>query len=139
VLVPPKVAPPRPLGERGGAPDAPDPRLAPGSTESFLCLLPQPISEYTLRNLRDAVQNLQLQWCGDPAAGRGHAVDVPGIEELVDALFRRFGSLACWSGWGPSVMDDMGSLEDAQGDAPGGVWAVVSPGDGPGMGLHMSR
>lgn len=52
-----------------------DARLEQGSTESFLCLLQQPVAEYTLRDLRDAVQNLQLQWCGDAAAGRGHAVE----------------------------------------------------------------
>lgn len=57
----------------------------------------------------------------------------------MDALFRRFGSLASHSGWGPDVMNDMGSLEDAQDDAPGGSWARVERGEGRGMGLHMSR
>ena len=72
----------------------------------FLCLLQTPIGEYSLRDLRDAVQNIQLHWCGSESAKQIPAVEVENIDELVDACFRRFGELASGAGWPPEIMND---------------------------------
>lgn len=56
----------------------------PASGYRVLCISPKPVRDYTLRDLRDAVQNLQLHWVG------ARAVDAPGAHLVVDACFLRF-------------------------------------------------
>lgn len=102
------------------------------TTAKFLCLLPGPIGEYSLRDLRDAIQNLQLYWCGSKDALQTPAVEVQGIDEMVDACFRRFGELANGAGWPSEVMNDQGSIEDG---TNGGTWLGALPT----RGLHMNR
>lgn len=65
----------------------------------------KPVSQYTLRELRDEIQNLQLHWV------EHNAVDIPGIMEGVDALFHRFGVLASIPEK-VDIMNDQGSIED---------------------------
>lgn len=59
------------------------------ATESRLCLFAQrPVAEYTLRELRDSVQNLQVHWV------QCQAVRLQGIMKAVDSCFHRLGVLA---------------------------------------------
>lgn len=78
-----------------------------------LWLFDGPVSRYTLRQLTDSLQNLQIQW------SHWALFAVPKMQDAVDALFHRFGVLA--SGTGSSSMlnspyDDPGSIEKCQGD-----------------------
>jgi hypothetical protein len=60
------------------------------------------------------------------------AVEVQGIDEMVDACFRRFGELASGAGWPSEVMNDQGSIEDG---TSGETWLGALPT----RGLHMNR
>lgn len=63
-----------------------------GSQFPLLCLFPHRILSYTLRELRDSLQNIQLHW------NTCNAIEIANIEKAIDALFIRFGELAsrCW-------------------------------------------
>jgi hypothetical protein len=77
-----------------------------GKTDDRLSLFDTPVNTYTLRHLRDAVQNIQLNWV------KCACVDIPNMKNAVNALMHRFGRLALEAA--PSqVMNDQGSIEDA--------------------------
>lgn len=68
------------------------------------CVYEHPIPHYTLRHLRDTVQNLQLLWAS-------HRLDeYPNIRLAVDALFHRFGVLASMA-FTMTVLNDQDSIE----------------------------
>ena len=93
-----------------------------GSMYPLLCLFQHRVYDYTLRELRDSLQNIQLHW------NSCNAVEIANIEKAEDALFVRFGVLAarCWP---MEILDDQGSIEEG----PSG-WA----GDNC-TGVHMNR
>jgi hypothetical protein len=68
-----------------------------------LCLFNTPVSTYSLRHLRDTVQNIQLNWvnCSCPS--------IPEMKEVIDALMHRFGVLAL-AAKGVVEMDDQGEF-----------------------------
>ena len=73
-----------------------------------LCLFDQiPVRALTLRQLRDTIQNIQLQWVPLQVAETMQ----PQIMEAIDALMHRFGVLASQPWPLTSVMDDQGSIE----------------------------
>jgi hypothetical protein len=97
---------------------------------SRLCLFDTtPVRDMTLRQLRDSVQNLQVNWVSLSVAETMQ----PQAMEAVDALFHRFGVLASqvqlfpfcsdlfitltfsvlFQAWPASIMDDQGSIEQA--------------------------
>lgn len=68
------------------------------------CVYEHPVPHYTLRHLRDTVQNLQLLWAS-------HRLDeYPNIRLAVDALFHRFGVLASMA-FTMTVLNDQDSIE----------------------------
>jgi hypothetical protein len=71
-----------------------------------LVLFDAPINELTLRELRDTVQNIQLQWVGSAA------MRLENIKDTLDACFHRFGVLASCT-FGGRIMNDQGSIEDS--------------------------
>jgi hypothetical protein len=73
-----------------------------------ICLFDCPINTYTLRHLRDTVQNIQLNWIECTCAC------IPNMKNTINALFHRFGTLALQGG-GVEEMNDQGSVEDATG------------------------
>jgi hypothetical protein len=77
-----------------------------GAHYQRLCLFDTPVNTYSLRHLRDTVQNVQLSWVDCSCAS------MPQIKEVVNALMHRFGVLALEA---KSVveMNDQGSIEDA--------------------------
>lgn len=84
-----------------------------GNHNNRLWLFDGPVSRYTLRQLTDSLQNLQIQW------NRWALFSVPKMQDAIDALLHRFGVLA--SGSGSSSMlnspyDDPGSIEKCSGD-----------------------
>lgn len=71
-----------------------------------LCLYPdRPVSSYTLRELRDTIQNIQVHWVDRDAPG------VCNICIVLDSLFHRFGVLASLPQT-IDVMNDQGSIDD---------------------------
>jgi hypothetical protein len=68
---------------------------------SRLCLFDTPVNTYSLRHLRDTVQNVQLNWIECSCAS------MPQMEEVVNALMHRFGVLALQA-QGLEVMNDQG-------------------------------
>lgn len=106
------------------------------SRRSRLCLFDNvPVKNLTLRQLRDSVQNLQMHWVQLCVAESMQ----PEAMEAVDALLHRFGVLASqvsnvlrtcacvfvpfrnthlhWQAWPLSMMDDQGSIEQADGSS----------------------
>lgn len=86
----------------------PDLLMSLGSmaSQDRLCLFPRvPVADYSLRQLRDTVQNLQFVWDDT------QAVDHPGMRSALDACFQRFGALASTPG-NIQVMNDQSSIED---------------------------
>lgn len=75
-----------------------------------LWLFDSPVRRYTLRQLTDSLQNLQIQW------NRWALFSVPKMQDAVDTLFHRFGVLASGSG-DASMYDDTGSIEKCPGDS----------------------
>lgn len=78
-----------------------------------LCLFESvQVSDYTLRQLLDTVQNLQVQW------NKVNVFTCPGVQEAVDALMHRFGVLASslsspgLPSSGMEEYDDISSLEN---------------------------
>lgn len=69
-----------------------------------------PIREYTLRELRDTLQNIQMAWVKFRIFETRN-----GIREALGSLFHRFGVLASVAA-PDSVMDDQGSVEDDPGN-----------------------
>lgn len=61
-----------------------------------------PVNMYTLKQLRDTVQNMQRVWTPHSC------VEMPGITEAVDACMHRFGVLASMPHCG-IIMDDQGN------------------------------
>jgi hypothetical protein len=78
--------------------------LGPG-VDKRLCLIDTEIRSYTLRHLRDTVQNIQLNWV------QCDCVNIPTMPEAVNALLHRFGTLASRAG-NTQEMNDQGSIED---------------------------
>lgn len=70
---------------------------------NMLVLFQHDVSEYTLRDLRDAMQNMQIHWVD------GGAVDIPRIRDGLDACFHRFGVLSSQE-FSEEIMDDQASL-----------------------------
>jgi hypothetical protein len=87
---------------------------------NLLCLIPGPISEYTLRELRDALQNIQIHWIS------AKALEIPSIGDVIDALFHRFGVLAS-SEWPSHILDDQGSIEENGPENVGWLNIIPSP------------
>lgn len=58
-----------------------------GSRNTMLVLFPHKIADYTLRDLRDAMQNIQLHWSKPGSDGIN-------LRKAVDACFHRFGILS---------------------------------------------
>ena len=73
-----------------------------------LCLFDNvAIKFYTLRQLLDTLENLQIQW----TRNREHILMLETMEEAVDALFHRFGTLTLGHASSSSCYDDVGSME----------------------------
>lgn len=70
-----------------------------------LCLFPGLAQTWTLRQLRDTVQNLQVHWAD------ARAYDQPHCEPFLDACMCRLGQLA-FDGGSADVLNDQGSVED---------------------------
>ena len=70
-----------------------------------LTLFDNPVSEYSLKQLRDTVQNLQICWVPDDLSYH------PNMSTILEALFKRFGYLASVPG-DAQTMNDQGSIED---------------------------
>lgn len=70
-----------------------------GLIGSVMSLFEVPIRELSLRQLRDTIQNLQVDWI------KSSCVEMAGMKGVVDACFHRFGVLALESAGG-DVMDD---------------------------------
>lgn len=83
------------------------------SRDARLCLFDAPVANYSLRQLRDTLQNIQLNWvlCD--------CTSIPNMKDAVNAIMHRFGTLAL-TGGDTLVMNDQGSIEDA----PGGALAM---------------
>jgi hypothetical protein len=68
-----------------------------------LCLFDTAINTYSLRHLRDTVQNLQLNWIDCSC------ISIPQMENVVNALLHRFGVLAL-EAKGAMEMNDQGTV-----------------------------
>jgi hypothetical protein len=66
-----------------------------------LCLFDTPVNTYSLRHLRDTVQNIQLNWVDCSC------ISMPNMKEVVNALMHRFGTLAL-EAKGTVEMNDQG-------------------------------
>jgi hypothetical protein len=65
-----------------------------------------PVNKLTLRQLRDSLENMQVQWVKE----RISETMQPRINDAVDAIFHRFGVLASQP-WAQDVLDDPDSVE----------------------------
>lgn len=89
-------------------------RAAPPCADERMTLMAKHPSEMTLRELRDTVDNVLIEWPaflhrleGNPDGSRS----LGGVLRLVDACFARFGRLAS-RGEGLATMDDPTSVEE---------------------------
>jgi hypothetical protein len=80
---------------------------------SRLTLMPKPICNMSLRELKDTIENLQLEWPSflkrlplNPNA----QLNLEAVITLLDQCFARFGAL-CLAAGDEKVMDDLGSVE----------------------------
>jgi hypothetical protein len=83
------------------------------SETSRLSIMSKPVSSMSLRELKDTVENLQVEW---PAFLRrlptnpNAQANIEGVIALLDLCFARFGALCLAAGDG-KVLDDLGSVE----------------------------
>jgi hypothetical protein len=84
---------------------------------SRLTLMSKPIHTMTLRELRDTVENLQMEWpaflkrldgTSEPTKAQRH---MEAVVALLDQCFARFGALCLIAGT-EEVMDDLGSVDE---------------------------
>jgi hypothetical protein len=82
-------------------------------TPGRLALMERPVHEMTLRELKDTVSNLQLEWPlflerldQNPNAQQ----NLDAVLALIDQCSARFGAL-CARAWDETVMDDLDSIE----------------------------
>ena len=93
------------------ASDAP-PNLTDTET-TRLTLMAKPVRTMSLRELRDTIENLQVEWPtflkllpNNPNAQK----NLEAVIALLDQCFARFGAL-CLAIWDDKVLDDLGSVE----------------------------
>ena len=94
-----------------------------GGAESSqrLTLMDKPVRDMTLRELKDTVENIQIEWPAflrrlehNPCA----QANLDAVLLLIDQCVARFGQL-CLSVCGSELLDDMGSIETATGSDGG--------------------
>jgi hypothetical protein len=83
-----------------------------------LSLMEKSVQSMTLRELKDTIANLQIEWPlfverldQNPNAQQ----NLEAVVELIDQCSARFGSL-CANEWGEAVMDDLDSVEPGSAD-----------------------
>lgn len=94
----------------------PPPAEAPhDSTPDRLSLMDRPVHRMTLRELKDTIANLQIEWPlflerldQNPRAQQ----NLDAVLSLIDQCAARFGAL-CSSSWDETVLDDLDSIEPA--------------------------
>lgn len=89
---------------------------APDLTDEETCrltLMSKPVRSMSLRELKDTIENLQVEWptflkrlITNPNA----QANLEAVMSLLDQCFARFGSL-CLAEGGEDIMDDLGSVE----------------------------
>ena len=78
-----------------------------------LLIMSKPVGTMSLRELKDTIENLQVEW---PAfmtrlpANQNAQANIEAVVSLLDQCFARFGAL-CLTAGGEKVMDDLGSVE----------------------------
>ena len=84
-----------------------------------LTLMEKPVGGMTLRELKDTIENLQMEWPAfvgrlehNPCA----QANLDAVLQLIDQCVGRFGQL-CLRGNGEDIMDDLGSVEPVPGRA----------------------
>ena len=84
-----------------------------------LTLMEKPVRDMTLRELKDTIENLQIEWPAfigrlehNPCA----QANLDAVLQLIDHCVARFGQL-CLRGCGEEVMDDLGSVEPVPGNS----------------------
>lgn len=94
-----------------------DPNLTDTET-ARLTLMAKPVQSMTLRELKDTVENLQVEWPvfltrldSNPNA----QTNLNSVVTLLDQCFARFGSL-CRVAGGPEIMDDLTSVDPCRSD-----------------------
>ena len=78
-----------------------------------LSLTDRPVSAMTLRELRDAIENLQIEWpqfIGRLSDNPRAQQNLDAVIRLIDQCFARFGAL-CLREWDDAVLDDLSSVE----------------------------
>ena len=97
-----------------------EPAAAKADTPGRLVLMDRPVREMTLRELKDTIENLQIEWpqfvdrlSENPNAQR----NLDAVLALIDQCVARFGAL-CMRAWSQAVLDDLGSVEPSPA-APG--------------------
>lgn len=90
--------------------------VAPDLTDEETCrltLMSKPVRAMSLRELKDTIENLQVEWptflkrlITNPNA----QANLEAVMSLLDQCFARFGSL-CLAEGGGDIMDDLGSVE----------------------------
>lgn len=90
--------------------------LAPDLTDketARLTLMSKPVRSMSLRELKDTIENLQVEWPTFlkrlPTNPNAQA-NLEAVVSLLDQCFARFGAL-CLAAGGESVMNDLGSVE----------------------------
>jgi hypothetical protein len=90
-------------------------------SQQRLTLMEKPVGSMTLRELKDTVQNLQIEW---PAflqrlqANPCAQANLDAVLQLIDQCVGRFGQL-CLSVYGEEALDDLGSIEAVSGTESG--------------------
>ena len=77
----------------------------PHSAIGKVCMYDIPVCSYSLRELRDTIQNIQVVWT------EADMCCMPNVMEAVNACFHRFGVLASCV-WKENIMNDQGSIEE---------------------------
>jgi hypothetical protein len=82
-----------------------------------LTLMEKPVRDMTLRELKDTIENLQIEWPAflrrletNPCA----QANLDAVLQLIDQCVGRFGQL-CLSEFGEDTLDDLGSIEAVSG------------------------
>lgn len=97
--------------------DGADGRGAGMDSSQRLTLMEKPVGVMTLRELKDTIENIQIEWPAfisrldkNPCA----QANLDAVLQLIDQCVGRFGQL-CLSAFDGGVLDDLGSVEAAPG------------------------
>jgi hypothetical protein len=88
-------------------------------SQQRLTLMEKPVGEMTLRELKDTIENLQIEWpafIGRLEQNPCAQANLDAVLQLIDQCVGRFGQL-CMHAYREDVMDDLGSVEPTPGSA----------------------